>query len=126
MRTFIAVIGGIALTALLIFIGDTSFAGVPGTTAAEGSVSGTAGFVALAWTFLALTLGAVLTGRVRQTKEAISGFIVGELFFGFGLLHQFWQAPAWYSTIAMLLVIPAALLGYWIASQLRIGLRASA
>lgn len=126
MRSFIAVIAGIALTGLLVLIGDTSFAGVPSTTAAARSVSGSAAFVALAWTFLALTLGAVLTGRIRQTKEAISGFIVGELFFGFGILHQFWQAPAWYSTIAMLLVIPAALLGYWIASQLRIGLRASA
>ena len=123
MRTFIAVIAGLAFAGLLIFIGDTSFAAIPGT--ADGLSAG-APFTALAWTFIAISLGALLTARIRGTSAALSGFIVGELFFGVGLLHEFWHAATWYSAVAILLVIPAALLGYWIARQLRLELRASA
>jgi len=128
MRTLIAVIIGVTLTGLLIFIGDASFARVTDTTIVSGyaGTSHTMEFVALSWTFVAISLGALATVRVRNTKEALSGFIVGELFFGLGLLHQFWHAPTRYGTIAMLLVIPGALLGAWIGSQLRPGETASA
>ena len=123
MRTFIAVIIGLTVTGLLIFVGDLSFAHVTDT----GIVPGYAGtshwteFVALLWTFISITLGAIVTVRVRHTREAVAGFIVGELFFGVGLLHQFWHAPTWYSAIAVLLVIPGALLGAWIGTQLQFG-----
>lgn len=128
MRTFLAVVLGVAITGLLIFIGDASFARVTDTTIVPGyaGTSHATEFVALAWTFVAISLGAIVTVRVRSTKEALSGFIVAELFFGVGLLHQFWHAPGWYATIAMLLVIPGALLGAWIGTQLRPGATATA
>ena len=119
MRTFIAVVLGLAVAGLLIFAGDASFAQVTDTTIVPGYVgtSHSAELVALLWTFVCISLGALVTVTVRNTKEAISGFIVGELFFGIGLLHQFWHAPTWYSAVGMLLIIPAALLGAWVGSQ---------
>lgn len=128
MRTFIAVILGLAVAGLLIVAGDVSFANVTDTTIVPGyaGTSYSTEFVALLWTFVCIGLGGLVTFTVRRTKEAISGFIVGELFFGIGLLHQFWHAPTWYSAVAMLLVIPAGLLGAWIGSQLHQGVTAQA
>lgn len=121
MRTFIAVVLGLAVAGLLIFVGDASFAHVTDTTIVSGyaGTSHATEFVALLWTFISISLGAVVTMRVRHANEAMAGFIVGELFFGVGLLHQFWHAPTWYSAVAVLLVIPASLVGGWIGSQLR-------
>lgn len=128
MRTFLAVILGLAVTGLLVFVGDTSFAHITDTAIVAGyaGASHSTEFVALFWTFVCITLGALVTVSVRQGNDAISGFIVGELFFGIGLLHQFWHAPTWYSTLALLLVIPGALLGAWIGRQLHNGLTAKA
>lgn len=128
MRTFIAVIVGLAAAGLLIFAGDVSFAQITDTRIVPGyaGTSHSTEIVALLWTFVSITLGALVTASVRNTKEAISGFIVAELFFGIGLLHQFWHAPTWYSAVAMLLVIPAALLGAWIGTQLHDGVAAQA
>ena len=121
MRTFIAVLLGLAATGILIFVGDASFAHITDTTIVPGYAgsSHATEFAALAWSFVSISLGALVTARVRPTTEAMAGFIVGELFFGVGLLHQFWHAPTWYSTIAVLLVIPAALLGAWMGAQFR-------
>lgn len=123
MRSLIAVLLGLGVTGLLVFLGDASFAHVTDTRITPGyaGTSHATEFVALFWTFISITFGALLTVRVRHTTEAMAGFIVGELFFGVGLLHQFWHAPTWYSVVAVLLVIPAALLGGWIAIQLRPG-----
>jgi len=128
MRTFIAVLLGLATTGLLIFVGDASFAHITDTPIVAGyaGASRSTEFVALLWTFVCITLGALVTVGVRREKDALSGFIVGELFFGVGLLHQFWHAPTWYSTLALLLVIPAALLGAWIGWQLHDGVTARA
>jgi len=128
MRTFIAVIIGVAITAVLIFIGDSSFAHLTDTSIVAGYVgsSHSVEIAALSWTFVAICFGAVVTVRVRNSREALSGFIVGELFFGVGLLHQFWHAPTWYGAVATLLVIPGALLGAWIGSQARPRATASA
>ena len=128
MRTFIAVILGLAVAGLLIFAGDVSFANITDTRIVPGyaGTSHATELVALLWTFVCVSLGALVTVSVRDTKEAISGYIVAELFFGIGLLHQFWHAPTWYSAVAILVVIPAALLGAWIGSQLHHGLTARA
>jgi hypothetical protein len=128
MRTFIAVLIGLAVTGLLIFVGDVSFAHITDTTIVPGyaGTSHSTEFVALLWTFLCVSLGAVVTVGIRDTREAVGGFIVGELFFGIGLLHQFWHAPSWYSALAVLLVIPAGLLGSWMGTQLRTGVTSPA
>jgi hypothetical protein len=128
MRTFFAVVIGLAVTGLLLFVGDASFAHITDTAIVAGyaGTSHSTEFVALLWTFVCISLGALVTVSVRNSNEAIAGFIVGELFFGVGLLHQFWHAPSWYSAVAILLVIPAALVGAWIGWQVHHGVTARA
>ncbi len=128
MRTFFAVVLGLAVAGLLVFIGDASFAHITDTAIVAGyaGTSHSTEALALLWTFICISLGALVTVSLRNTRDAVGGFIVGELFFGIGLLHQFWHAPSWYSVLAMLLVIPAALLGAWIGWQLHQGIAARA
>lgn len=128
MRTFIAVVLGLAVSGLLLFVGDASFAHITDTAIVAGYAGTSHGteVVALLWTFVCISLGALVTVSIKNSKDAISGFVVGELFFGVGLLHQFWHAPTWYSAVAMLLVIPAALLGAWMGWQLHRGTTARA
>lgn len=64
-----------------------------------------------------MIVGALLAVQVKPTRETVAGFIVGELFFGAGLLDQFWHAQTWFNFLALLIVIPAALLGTWLASR---------
>lgn len=116
MRTFIAVVSGLAVTAFLILVGDSFLA-----RAANDPTSVFALFEALFWTFIALTLGALVAMRISPMNETVAGFIVGELFFGSGFLHRFWHATDWSNVLALLSVLPAALLGAWIANQLRLG-----
>ena len=116
MRTFIAVVSGLAVTAFLILVGESSLARV-----ADAPTSVFPLLVALFWTFIALTLGALVAMRISPMNETVAGFIVGELFFGAGFLHRFWHATAWYNVLALFLMFPAALLGAWIASQLKFG-----
>lgn len=115
MRTFFAVVFGLAVAAFLVLVGQSGIAMV---SADPTSLSG--GVASLLWTFIALTLGAVVAIRISTTTETLAGFVVGELFFGAGLLHRFWHATAWYNVLALLLVIPAALLGSSVVSHLRL------
>jgi hypothetical protein len=128
MRTFIAVVTGLAITGLLVFIGDSSFAHASDTTIIPGyaGTSRLTELIALMWTTFSIGIGAAVTIRIRNSKEAVAGFIVGELFFGAGLLHQFWGARTWYTVVAVLLVVPGALLGAWIGSHGRSGVTSHA
>ena len=117
MRTLIAVICGLVVTGLLIFFGDAVIAAATGTRVVAGypGASHTATLAALIWSASPLVAGAAVAVRIRPTREALAGFIVGELFFGAGLLHQFWHAQRWFNFLGLLLVIPAAMLGSRIA-----------
>jgi len=124
MRTLAAVIIGLIVSSLLFYLGDASFARVP--IPGEAGTSRAIEVVALLWTFASIAVGSLVTVRIRKSTEAVAGFIVAELFFGVGLLHQFWHASTWYGAAAILLVIPAALLGAWIGPQHKFRATASA
>lgn len=69
------------------------------------------------WTAASVVLGGYVVARLHNTRGALSLFIVLELMLGAGMLAEFWSSDAsWYDTIALLFVIPCALLG---ASLLR-------
>jgi hypothetical protein len=64
------------------------------------------------WTAVSVVLGGYVVARLHNTRGAVSGYIVLELFFGAGMMAEFWSSQAaWYDTIAILFVIPCALLG---------------
>jgi hypothetical protein len=69
------------------------------------------------WTAASVTLGGYVVARLHNTRGALSVFIVLELMLGAGMLAEFWSSAAsWYDTVAVLFVIPCAVLG---ASLLR-------
>ncbi len=119
MRTAYAVVAGLAVTGLMILCGDWIVGRLTDTTVVPGypGASRQTVILTLLWTSLSLIVGAVLAVRIKPTRETVAGFVVGELFFGAGLLHQFWHAQTWFNFLALLIVIPAALLGTWLASH---------
>lgn len=69
------------------------------------------------WTAVSVVLGGYVVARLHNTRGALSVFIVLELTLGAGMVAEFWSSGAsWYDTVAVLFVIPCALLG---ASLLR-------
>jgi cyanate permease len=63
-------------------------------------------------TAASVVLGGFVVARLHNTRGAVSAYIVLELFFGAGMVAEFWSSQAaWYDTIAILFVIPCALLG---------------
>jgi hypothetical protein len=118
MRTLFAVVLGLAVAALIVLAGRWGLESM-----AEGSATLSTVIVALCGTFFALTAGAFTAMRIGRNTETLAGFMVGELFFGTGLLHRFWHSTAWYNLVALLLVVPAAALGSWLASRLGPGAR---
>lgn len=64
------------------------------------------------WTAASVVLGGYVVARLHNTRGAVSAYIVLELFFGAGMMAEFWSSEAaWYDTIAVLFVIPCALVG---------------
>jgi hypothetical protein len=64
------------------------------------------------WTAASVVLGGYVVARLHGTRGALSVFIVLELTLGAGMVAEFWTSGAsWYDTVAVLLVIPCALLG---------------
>lgn len=59
--------------------------------------------------------------RVYNTRGTLSAFIVLELLLGAGMLAEFWSSAAsWSDTVAVLFVIPCALLGAGLAQPRRL------
>lgn len=68
------------------------------------------------WTALSVVLGGYVVARLHYTSGTLSAFIVLELFFGAGMVAEFWTPPgSWYDTVAILFVIPCAVLGAMLA-----------
>lgn len=113
MRTLIAVIVGLLVTGVSILCGDWVIGVLTGTTIVPG-YAGASSVVRLAsflWVALSVAAGALVTVRIAPKREALAGFILGELFFGAGLLHEFWHVHTWFNLLALLIVIPSAMLG---------------
>ncbi len=68
--------------------------------------------VTFLWTAASIILGAYVVVRLHNTRSALSVFIVLEMLLGAGMVAEFWSSAAsWYDTVAVLFVIPCALLG---------------
>lgn len=68
--------------------------------------------IAFLWTAGSVVLGGYLVTRVHTTRGALSTFILLEMVLGAGMVAEFWSPTAsWYDTLAVLLVVPCALLG---------------
>jgi hypothetical protein len=68
------------------------------------------------WTAGSVVLGGYVVARLHDTRGTLSAFMVLELFFGAGMVAEFWTpAASWYDTLAILFVIPCAVLGAMLA-----------
>ena len=64
------------------------------------------------WTAGSVVLGGYVVARVHCTRATLSAFVVLELFFGSGMVAEFWTSEASFlDALAVVLVIPCALLG---------------
>ena len=68
------------------------------------------------WTAVSVVIGGYVVARVHNTPGTITTFIILELFLGAGLLAEFWsRVGSWRDALALLFVIPCALLGTLLA-----------
>jgi hypothetical protein len=114
MHTIKAVLAGFLVATALILVGGWAFGKVvaPAMRGEYYAPSLSGGLIALAYTAAAIVVGAYVTARVHNTNETMSGFIVAQAFFGFGLIREFWSTGAsWYTVAALVLVIPCAIVG---------------
>lgn len=114
MRTFKAVLSGFLVTSALILAGGWGYAllAAPAMRAEYFTTTPLAALLALLYTGSATVAGAYVATRIHDTSETISGFSVAQVFFGFGLIREFWSpGSSWYAVSAVVLVIPCALIG---------------
>jgi hypothetical protein len=114
MRTLRAVLLGFLVTSVLVLAAGWAsgvFLG-PAVGGEYSSPTFSAALLALLYTAAAIVAGAYLTTRIDDTGEALSGFIVFQIFFGFGMVREFWLVgSSWYTLTALLLIIPCATIG---------------
>lgn len=78
-----------------------------------------AALLALLYTGASVVVGAWVATRIQDTSETISAFSVFQVFFGLGLVREFWSSGfAWSSVAAVLLVIPCAIVGRALAQRM--------
>jgi hypothetical protein len=121
MRTLKAVLWGFLITTALILAGRWAARALLIPTIRGEYFIGTlaGGLLAVLYTGTAITIGAYVAARIHDTNDTISGFIVAQAFFGFGLIREFWSVgSSWYSATAVLLVIPCAIIGQILARRL--------
>ncbi len=124
MRTLKAVLWGFLVATALILAGGWAATWLLGPAIRGEYYTRTlaAGFVALFYTGASIALGAYVATRIHDANETISGFIVAQAFFGFGLIREFWSTgSSWYTVTAVLLVIPGAIIGRSLARRLGSG-----
>jgi hypothetical protein len=120
MRTFKAVLSGFLVASALIFAARWAFGllaapAMGGEYYAQGLLPA---LLALVYTGAAIVAGAYVASRIHDSSETIGGFAVAQAFFGFGLIREFWSTgSSWYAAVAVLLVIPCALIGRALARR---------
>lgn len=121
MRTVTVVLSGCLVASALILAGEWGYALLAGP-AIRGEYYVTtfaAALLALLLTGASVVVGAYVATRIQNTSETISGFAVFQVFFSFGLVREFWSTGfSWYRVIAVLIVIPCALIGRMLARRL--------
>lgn len=129
MRSIKAVLAGFLVTTGLIVTGGWALGRLvaPAMRGEYYMPTVGAGVIALVYTAAAIIVGAYVTARIHNSSQTMSGFIVAQVFFGFGLIREFWSTGAsWYTVAALVLVIPCAIIGQAFARRaLRERLRAA-
>ena len=121
MRILKAVLAGFLVASALILAGQWGYTLLAGS-AVRGEyyvTSPIAALVALLYTGAAAVLGAYVATLIEDSSRAISGFVIAQAFFGFGLIREFWNAGySWYGIAAVIIVIPCAMIGRQLARRL--------
>jgi len=124
MRSIKAVAAGFMVASFLIVAGGWVFGRIvaPAMRGEYYTPSQSAGLIALVYTAAAIAAGAYVTARLHSSGQTLSGFIVAQAFFGFGLIREFWDTGAsWYTVTAVVLVIPCAIIGQAFARNISRG-----
>lgn len=114
MKTVLAVLFGLFVSNVIAISGNwlTIRLGGEGFRSEQSSFATLLVFITFFWTAASVVLGGYIVARLHNTRGAVSGYIVFELFFGAGMVAEFWRSgSSWYDTITLLLVIPCALFG---------------
>jgi hypothetical protein len=114
MKTVLAALLGVLVSNLFAISGNwlTIRFGGEGVLSEQSAYATMVVLITFLWTAASVVLGGYVVARLHNTRGAVSGYIVLELFFGAGMLAEFWSSAAsWYDTVAVLFVIPCALLG---------------
>lgn len=128
MKSVLAVLFGLFVSNLVAISGNwlTIRLGGEGFRGEQSSYATLLVLITFLWTAGSVVLGGYVVARLHNTRDAVSGYIVFEMFFGAGMVAEFWRTGAsWYDTVAVLFVIPCALLGAsllhprWLTSSAR-------
>jgi predicted anti-sigma-YlaC factor YlaD len=114
MKTVIAALLGLLVASLFAIAGDwlTVQLGGDAFLREQSSSATIVVLITFLWTAASVVLGGYVVARLHNTRGAVSAYIVLELILGAGMLAEFWRSSAaWYDTVAVLFVIPCALLG---------------
>jgi hypothetical protein len=114
MKTVLAALFGLVVSSLFAISGNwlTIRIGGEAFLSEQSSYAIMVLLITFFWTAASVVLGGYVVARLHNTRGAVSTFIVLELMLGAGMVAEFWSSAAsWYHTIAVLLVIPCALLG---------------
>jgi uncharacterized membrane protein len=120
LRTMFAAVAGVAIAGVVGVLGNWIIVRLSGDgfLLENSSRATTVVLVSFLLTGICIAFGGYLTAKFQNTRLAVSSFIVLELFFGAGMVGQFWrEGSTWFTTVSILLVIPCALLGAALASR---------
>lgn len=115
MKTILAVLAGVVVTTLLIFTGYWIASDFLDATFGPGSSTRPGQAFMLVWTFGSIAAGAYVAVRILPVGQVLNAFVIAQLFFGFGMLSAFWHEATMFNFLALLLAIPAAIIGSWAA-----------
>jgi hypothetical protein len=114
MKTVLAALFGLLVSNLFAIFGNWLAIRFGGEAflSEQSSYATMVVLITFLWTAASVVLGGYVVARLHNTRGALSVFIVLELMLGAGMLAEFWSSAAsWYDTVAVLFVIPCALLG---------------
>jgi hypothetical protein len=121
MRTVTAVLSGFFVASGLILAGEWGY-GLLAEPAMRGEYYATsfpAAVLALLYTGASVVVGAWVATRIQDTSETFNAFSIFQVFFGLGLVREFWSTGfSWFRVAAVVLVIPCAIIGRALARRM--------
>lgn len=118
IKTFLAALSGVFVASTVAIAGGwlTMWLAGDGFFREQSNNGVVVLLIMFLWTALSIVLGGYVVARLHDTRGTLSAFMVLELFFGAGMVAEFWTpAGSWYDTLAILFVIPCAALGAMLA-----------